>query len=148
MNAGMMLVSGAAAGLRQLRRHILPALAVVPLMAASAYAADATALVRAEALRQGVPVSFALRIARIESGVRCHNHSRNSSASGPLQILRGSARALGYRGNIRKASCATQTHYGMKHLAMCYRAAKGNQALAKKCHQRGISAIYKKRKTK
>lgn len=148
MNAGMMLVSGAAAGLRQLRRHILPALAVVPLMAASAYAADATALVRAEALRQGVPVSFALRIARIESGVRCHSHSRSSSASGPLQILRGSARALGYRGNIRKASCATQTHYGMKHLAMCYRAAKGNQALAKKCHQRGISAIYKKRKTK
>ena len=148
MNAGVMLVSGAAAGLRQLRRHILPALAVVPLRAASAYAADATALVRAEALRQGVPVSFALRIARIESGVRCHNHSRSSSASGPLQILRGSARALGYRGNIRKASCATQTHYGMKHLAMCYRAAKGNQALAKKCHQRGISAIYKKRKTK
>lgn len=148
MNAGMMLVSGAAAGLRQLRRHILPALAVVPLMAASAYAADATALVRAEALRQGVPVSFALRIARIESGVRCHNHNRRSTASGPLQILRGSARALGYRGNIRKASCATQTHYGMKHLAMCYRAAKGNQALAKKCHQRGISAIYKKRKTK
>lgn len=148
MNAGMMLVSGAAAGLRQLRRHILPALAVVPLMAASAYAADATALVRAEALRQGVPVSFALRIARIESGVRCHNHNKRSSASGPLQILRGSARALGYRGNIRKASCATQTHYGMMHLAMCYRAAKGNQALAKKCHQRGISAIYKKRKTK
>jgi hypothetical protein len=148
MNAGMMLVSGAAAGLRQLRRHILPALAVVPLMAASAYAADATALVRAEALRQGVPVSFALRIARIESGVRCHNHNKRSSASGPLQILRGSARALGYRGNIRKASCAIQTHYGMKHLAMCYRAAKGNQALAKKCHQRGISAIYKKRKTK
>jgi hypothetical protein len=34
----------------------------------------------------------------------------------------------------------------MKHLAMCYRAAKGNQALAKRCHQQGISAIYKKRK--
>ena len=80
--------------------------------------------------------------------MRCHNHNKRSSASGPLQILRGSARALGYRGNIRQASCAIQTHYGMKHLAMCYRAAKGNQALAKKCHQRGISAIYKKRKTK
>ena len=156
MNAGMMLVSGAAAGLRQRLRlrhtawvfHLGLALAVVPNMAASASAADATGLVRAEALRQGVPVSFALRMAHVESGVRCHNHNRRSTASGPLQILRGSARALGYRGNIRQASCATQTHYGMKHLAMCYRAAKGNQALAKRCHQRGISAIYKKRKTR
>ena len=156
MNAGVLSVYGAAAGLRQMLRlrhtawvfHLGLALAVVPNMAASASAADATGLVRAEALRQGVPVSFALRMAPVESGVRCHNHNRRSTASGPLQILRGSARALGYRGNIRHASCATQTHYGMKHLAMCYRAAKGNQALAKKCLQRGISAIYKKRKTK
>ena len=156
MNAGVLSVYGAAAGLRQMLKlrhtawvfHLGLALAVVPNMAASASAADATGLVRAEALRQGVPVSFALRMAHVESGVRCHNHNRRSTASGPLQILRGSARALGYRGNIRQASCATQTHYGMKHLAMCYRAAKGNQALAKKCHQRGISAIYKKRKTR
>ena len=156
MNTDASSVSGVAAGLRRLLRlqrttwvfNLGLALAVVPHMAASASAADATGLVRAEALRQGVPVSFALRMARLESGVRCHNHNRRSSASGPLQILRGSARALGYRGNIRHASCATQTHYGMKHLAMCYRAANGNQALAKKCHQRGISAIYKKRKTR
>lgn len=156
MNAGVLSVYGAAAGLRQMLRlrhtawvfHLGLALAVVPNMAASASAADATGLVRAEALRQGVPVSFALRMAHVESGVRCHNHNRRSTASGPLQILRGSARALGYRGNIRRASCATQTHYGMKHLAMCYRAAKGNQALAKKCHQQGISAVYKKRKTR
>lgn len=156
MNAGVLSVYGAAAGLRQMLRlrhtawvfHLGLALAVVPNMAASASAADATGLVRAEALRQGVPVSFALRMAHVESGVRCHNHNRRSTASGPLQILRGSARALGYRGNIRHASCATQTHYGMKHLAMCYRAAKGNQALAKRCHQQGISAVYKKRKTR
>lgn len=156
MNTGASSVYGAAAGLRHVLRlrHTIwvfqlgLALAVVPNMAASAFAADASGLVTAEARRQGVPVGFALKMARAESGVRCHNHNRRSTASGPLQILRGSARALGYRGNIRQASCAIQTHYGMKHLAMCYRAAKGNQALAKKCHQRGISAIYKKRKTK
>lgn len=156
MNTGMMLVSGVAAVLRRKRRlrntqrvlTLTLALAVVPNLAVSAFAADATALVSFEAKRQGVPVGFALKMARVESGVRCHNHNKRSTASGPLQILRGSARAMGYRGNIRKASCATQTHYGMKHLAMCYRAAKGNQALAKRCHQRGISAIYKKRKTK
>ena len=111
-----------------------------------AMAGDATGLVTAEARRQGVPVAFALKIAQIESGIRCHNHNKKSSASGPLQVLRGTARAMGYRGDIRRASCATQTHYGMKHLAMCYRGAKGNQALAKRCHQVGISVLYGKKK--
>jgi len=111
-----------------------------------AIAGDATGLVTAEARRQGVPVGFALKMARIESGVRCHNHNKKSSASGPLQVLRGTARSLGYRGDIRKASCATQTHYGMKHLAMCYRGARGNQAIAKRCHQVGVSVLYGKKK--
>ena len=111
-----------------------------------AHAFDATGLVTAEARKQGVPVAFALRMAKIESGIRCHNHNKRSSASGPLQVLRGTARAMGYRGDIRRASCATQTHYGMKHLAMCYRGARGNQALAKRCHQVGISVLYGKKK--
>lgn len=113
-----------------------------------AMAEDATGLVTAEARRQGVPVAFALKIARIESGIRCNNHNKKSSASGPLQVLRGTARSLGYRGDIRRASCATQTHYGMKHLAMCYRGARGNQALAKRCHQVGISVLYGKKHKK
>ena len=116
------------------------------LLASAAIAGDATGLVTAEARKQGVPVAFALKMAKVESGVQCHNHNRRSSASGPLQILRSTARSLGYKGDIRKASCAVQTHYGMKHLALCYKAAKGNQNLARFCHQRGISVIYKKRK--
>ena len=159
MNNSTTLVSGAAAGLRHVYHRVKHTLSirvfrsalVSPALLASAlflpaYAYDATGYVTAEARKQGVPVSFALKMARIESGVQCNNHNKKSSASGPLQILRGSARALGYKGDIRRASCGTQTHYGMKHLAMCYRAAKGNQALAKRCHQQGISAIYKKRK--
>ena len=146
MNISKMLMSGVAAVLRQLRPYTL-ALAVIPLTA-SAHAYDAAGYVTAEARRQGVPVGFALKMARIESGVKCHNHNKRSSASGPLQVLRGTARSLGYRGDIRRASCATQTHYGMKHLAMCYRGARGNQALAKKCHQVGVSVLYKKRKRK
>lgn len=113
---------------------------------ASAIASDATHLVTSEARRQGVPVGFALKMAKIESGVRCHNHNKRSSASGPLQVLRGTARSMGYRGDIRRASCATQTHYGMRHLAMCWRAAKGRAALAKRCHQQGISAVYGRRR--
>lgn len=159
MNNSTTLVSGAAAGLRHVCHRVKHTLSirvfrsalVSPALLASAlflpaHAYDATGYVTAEARKQGVPVSFALKMARIESGVKCNNHNKKSSASGPLQILRGSARALGYKGDIRRASCGTQTHYGMKHLAMCYRAAKGNQALAKRCHQQGISAVYKKRK--
>jgi soluble lytic murein transglycosylase-like protein len=121
-------------------------LAITPPQPVKATASDATHLVTSEARRQGVPVGFALKMARIESGVRCHNHNKRSSASGPLQVLRGTARSLGYRGDIRRASCATQTHYGMKHLAMCWRAAKGRPALAKRCHQSGISAVYGRRR--
>lgn len=108
-----------------------------------AEAKDATSIVMAEAKRQGVPVTFALKIARIESGIRCGQRNPRSTASGPLQILKGSARALGYKGDIRRASCGLQTHFGMKHLAMCYHGARGNQALAKRCHQIGISVLYK-----
>lgn len=131
-------------------KRLICTIGLMGLMACAppAQASDATALVTAEARRQGVPVGFALKMARIESGVRCHNNNRRSSASGPLQILRGTARSLGYRGDIRRASCATQAHYGMKHLAMCYRGARGNQALAKRCHQVGVSALYGKKSKK
>lgn len=88
-----------------------------------------------------MPVAFALRVAKVESGIRCGVHNRRSSASGPLQIMAGSARALGYRGNIRRASCGTQTHYGMRHLAMCWRGAKGNPRRAAACHYQGVSAL-------
>lgn len=131
-------------------RKLVPSVLLVlfcgcPTFAVAVPAADATHLVTSEARRQGVPVPFALKMAKIESGLRCHNHSRRSSASGPLQVLRGTARSLGYRGDIRRASCAMQTHYGMRHLAMCWRAAKGRPALARRCHQQGISAVYGRR---
>ena len=53
---------------------------------------------------------------------------------------------MGYRGHIRSANCATQTEYGMRALAMCWRAAKGNASLARRCHQQGISAVYGRRR--
>lgn len=129
-------------------KRILGALFVVGALAQPASAYDATAIVKAEARRQGVPVSFALKMARIESGVRCGQRNSRSTASGPLQVLKGTARALGYRGDIRRASCAIQTHYGVKHLAMCWRGARGNPFLAQRCHQVGVSALYGKKHKK
>lgn len=127
-------------------RNIVLASIFITFSASSSSAADATSLVTSSARAHGVPVHFALKMARIESGIRCGQRNPRSTASGPLQILRGTARAMGYRGDIRRASCATQTHYGMKHLAMCYRGAHGNQALARRCHQVGISALYRKKR--
>lgn len=121
-------------------------IALFALLPNPSEASDATSLVAAAAKRHGVPASFALHMAKLESGVKCGVHNRRSSASGPLQVVRGTARAMGYRGDIRRASCAVQTEYGVKALAMCWRAAKGRPALAKRCHQQGISAIYRRRK--
>ena len=117
---------------------IAAALVALPI---EAMASDATALVRAEAKRHGVPVAFALRVARAESGVQCGRRNPKSTASGPLQVLKGTARGLGYRGDIRRASCAVQTRYGMKHLAMCWLGAKGNARRAAACHYQGVSAL-------
>lgn len=105
------------------------------------HAADATGYVTSAAKAHGVPVHFALKIARAESGVKCGRRNSKSTASGPLQVLKGTARGLGYKGDIRRASCATQTHYGMKHLAMCWRGAKGNAKRAAACHYQGVSAL-------
>ena len=127
-------------------RRFLTAFRVLCTAVSTGYAADATNHVVSAAKAHGVPVKFALRMAKIESGVRCGQRNPRSTASGPLQILKSTARAMGYRGDIRRASCATQTHYGMKHLAMCYRGAHGNQALAKRCHQQGVSALYRKKR--
>lgn len=113
----------------------------VPALAMS----DAKPLVINAAKRHGVPVEFALRVAKIESGVSC-GRVGSSGERGPLQILPSTARALGYR-NIRAASCATQTDAGMKHLAICWRKTR-NAWRAAACHNQGISVAYGHRVTK
>ncbi len=145
MNNSMTLVSGVAAVLRQLRRNtpVLLALVAIPLAATSAQAADATGIVKQMARKHGVPQGFALRVARVESGVKCGRVGR-AGERGPLQILPRTAAGLGYR-NIRKASCATQTSAGMKHLAICWRGARGNAYRAAACHNGGIGTLRWKR---
>lgn len=129
-----------------MKKPILAAVFAFSLQFSPSDAADASIYVTSSAKKLGVPVPFALKMARIESGVQCGKRNPRSTASGPLQILTKTARAMGYNGDIRHASCETQTHYGMKHLAMCWHGAKGNAALAKRCHQVGISVLYPKKR--
>lgn len=107
--------------------------------------ADAKPLVISSAKRHGVPVDFALRVAKIESGVKC-GRVGSSGERGPLQVLPSTARSLGYK-NIRAASCATQTDAGMKHLALCWKKTR-NLWRAAACHNQGISVAYGHRVSK
>ena len=103
-------------------------------------ASDASSYVRSAAKTHGVPPHFALRIAKLESGVRCGVHNRSSGAVGPMQILPSTARTLGYR-NIRRSSCATQVNAGMKYLAYCLRITRHNHFQAAKCYTGGPGAL-------
>lgn len=114
-------------------------LAIVLALTTPAHSSDATRLVKASAHKFGVPISVAMRIARVESGVKCGRVGA-AGERGPLQIMPRSAVGLGYK-NIRKASCATQTDAGMKHLAKCWAGARGHQRLAIACHNQGFGCL-------
>lgn len=123
-----------------MKKFTVAACAALVLAAAAAPAfGDASHLVVSSAKRHGVPVGFALRVAKHESGLRC-GRVGSSGERGPLQILPSTARALGYK-NIRGASCATQTEAGMKHLAICWHKTK-NKWRAAACHNQGLSVAY------
>lgn len=116
--------------------------------ASSATSNDATLLVRAAALRHHVPVDFALRVARAETGGkggRCGLRGSHGEV-GPLQIKPSTARAMGYRG-VSGATCEAQTDAGMAHLAYCYHHTP-TQWLAAACHNQGISVTSGRRVTK
>lgn len=122
---------------------------IVTTIIVGTYASSAFAnpeLIAAEAKRQGVPVAFALRVAKLESGHRCNAvgpRTRSGRAQGPLQIMPGSARALGHSGGPLN-NCGAGLHYGMKHLAMCYRLANGNQPAAARCHLKGPGGMHRR----
>jgi soluble lytic murein transglycosylase-like protein len=123
--------------------RVVIAVMALAIATSAAQAKDATGIVKQMASRHGVPQSFALRVARVESGVKCGRVGA-AGERGPLQVLPRTAAGLGYK-NIRKASCATQTSAGMKHLAICWRGAKGNQFRAAACHNGGFGVLKWKR---
>jgi soluble lytic murein transglycosylase-like protein len=123
--------------------RVVIAVMALAIATSAAQAADATVIVKQMASKHGVPQSFALRVARVESGVKCGRVGA-AGERGPLQVLPRTAAGLGYK-NIRKASCATQTSAGMKHLAICWRGAKGNHFRAAACHNGGFGVLKWKR---
>ena len=83
-------------------------------------------MVRSEAIRQGVPVSLAMAVAKAESNFRCSAVGRGGER-GVMQIKPQTARGIGYKGSPSGLNnCRVGIKYGMIYLRMAYRLAKGN----------------------
>jgi len=70
------------------------------------------AAVTAAALRHGVPVHLAHKVARLESGYSCTAKNPRSTAYGPYQIIRGTGIGLG----IDRTNCAQNIDGGVRLL--------------------------------
>jgi soluble lytic murein transglycosylase-like protein len=107
--------------------------------------AAVAALIEREAGRQGVPAKLALRVAQVESGLRCDAvgpKTRHGRHYGPFQTRPDVARRFGYTGGAEGLrSCGDGLRYGLAHLADCYRRARGNERLAARCHVGGPGAL-------
>ena len=101
-------------------------------------------IVKAEAIRQGVPVSLALSVARHESGFKCHLVGK-AGERGVMQIKPATARGIGYRGSASGLShCATGIRYGMMYLKMAYKKAGGDFYRAAILYNGGLGSKKKR----
>lgn len=96
------------------------------------------AMISRMAPQHGVPVWFALRIAKVESGY----NPRARGAAGELGLFQmkcQTARGLGFRGACSQLlDPSTNATYGLKHLSVAIRSSKGNLKLAASKHNGGL----------
>lgn len=98
------------------------------------------AIVRRAAIREGVPVNFAMAIASHESGMRC-NAVGSAGERGVMQIKPSTARGIGYKGSSRGLNdCYTGVYWGMKYLRMAIDKARGDLRYAAYLYNAGINA--------
>lgn len=101
-------------------------------------------MVRSEAIRQGVPVSLAMAIAKHESNFRCSAIGRHGER-GVMQIKPRTAHGLGYRGKPAGLNnCQVGIYYGMKYLKMAYLKARGNVYKAALLYNGGLGSNKKR----
>jgi soluble lytic murein transglycosylase-like protein len=96
------------------------------------------AMIKARAPSYGVPTWFALRIAQIESG---YNPNARGAAGeyGVYQLKCATAKGLGFRGNCGALlNASTNVNYGLKHLSLAVRSARGNLRMAASKHNGGL----------
>lgn len=119
---------------------IVPIIVAAAMIAGSANAESrALNLVKQYSVAYGVPTNVAVAVAKVESELRCNVGGKYI---GPLQISYRSARGLGFTGTYKqlKSSCDLQVKYGMKHLALGLKKARGNIRRAICKHQAGVDS--------
>lgn len=95
-------------------------------------------IVTEKAREHGVPPKLAHGIVKVESGYRCNAKNPSSSATGAMQVLRGTAKGVGVYGNLR--DCRTGVEAGMRYLKLALDRAKGNWCGAATLYNRGVYA--------
>jgi soluble lytic murein transglycosylase-like protein len=93
---------------------------------------------RATLGEQWVPT--ALKLAKIESGFNCRAtgpRTRHGNAKGVLQVMPGSARALGYD-HRRLHECDYGIAAGIAHMNACLKSGVRTHAQMAKCHVAGV----------
>ncbi|GAC1338370.1 MAG: hypothetical protein NVSMB26_25880 [Beijerinckiaceae bacterium] len=94
-------------------------------------------MIAQHAAANGVPVALAETVVRIES--RFRPHVTNGGAFGLMQIKPQTARGVGFSGPASGLLHAdTNLRYGMKYLALAYRASGGNMRRAIRGYQTGV----------
>lgn len=91
-------------------------------------------------------VPTALKLATIESGFNCAAvgpNTRHGRARGVLQVMPGSARALGYD-PARLNECQYGISAGVAHMRRCYEAGAKTHAQMAACHVAGWGGFDKK----
>jgi soluble lytic murein transglycosylase-like protein len=92
-------------------------------------------LVTRIAEEHGVDPALAHAVVEVESGYDCSAKNRRSTATGPMQVLKGTARAVGVSGDLR--DCRTGLEAGMRYLKKMVVAAHGNECAAASAYNRG-----------
>ena len=107
-------------------------------LAAASRHKEVVAMIKTMAPRYGVPVWFALRIAKVESGYNPRARGR-AGELGVFQLKCATARGIGYRGSCSGLlNASTGVQYGLKHLSQAVRSSHGNLKLAASKHNGGL----------
>lgn len=100
-------------------------------------------MVRSAAIREGVPVRFALAVAEHESHFRC-SAVGGAGERGVMQIKPATARGIGYKGPARGLNdCYTGIYWGMRYLRMAITEAGGDLKRAAFLYNAGLNAKTK-----
>jgi soluble lytic murein transglycosylase-like protein len=92
-------------------------------------------LVTSMAEQHGVDPALAHAVVNVESGYNCAAKNPRSSATGAMQVLKGTARSVGVQGNLR--DCRTGLEAGMRYLKHMVRLAGGSGCKAASAYNKG-----------